>query len=163
MPKVVRHLVDEEGLAFAVYLRVAEILFPEAREVFRGEFGEQARVARSRVGAFVPLQVLHEPRNDWEFHRPLHLGVRGEDLLDESGTRSRQPQDEDGRPVPAPGTLPRGEELPGAYGRLQTSGSLQRLGPVAALGLLQRVAALVKRERFCVLVPVLERLTERET
>src|SRR5882724_11586378 len=41
MPKVVRHLVDEEGLAFAVYFRVAEISFSEAREVFRGEFGEQ--------------------------------------------------------------------------------------------------------------------------
>src|SRR5260221_14409461 len=50
-----------------------------------------------------------------------------------------------------------------AYGRLQASVSLQRLGPVAALGLLQRVAALVKRERFRVLAPVLERLTERET
>ena len=74
------------------------------------------------------------------------------------------PDDENGRRRSgAPDALPRGEELPRAHRRLQAGVALQRLGPVAAFGFLQRVAALVKSEGLRVLAPVLERLAERET
>src|SRR6266513_3023542 len=107
MAKVVRHLVNEKRLALAINPRVAEILCSEAAEVFWGKFGEYPRVARSRVARFAPAQILHQPRNVGELHRPLHFRVRGEDLLDEGGARSRQPHDEDGRGVRAPDPVAR--------------------------------------------------------
>ena len=57
---------------------------------------------------------------------------------------------------------PRCEELARADRRLQPRVALDRLRPVAHLGFLQRIAALVVAERICVLAPVLERLAERE-
>ena len=58
--------------------------------------------------------------------------------------------------------LARGEEFGRADRLLQPRIAFHRLRPIANLGLLERVATLIVRERFAVLTQILERLGERE-
>src|SRR4030081_2098769 len=88
--------------------------------------------------------------------------MRGEDLLQERGARARQPDDEDRFAACGAVAVSFAEELARADPLLARGVLLQQLGPVAALGALPRVAALVEAEGQGVDLAVLGRLAERE-
>src|SRR5580692_9187326 len=132
VPKIVRHLVDEERLACAVNQSVAEIALSHALAFLRVEFLEYAGVSRNRTLGLPPLKILHEPRNIREFHRSLDQRMRSENLLDQRGTGARKPDDENRRRTAAAESPARGEELAGAQGFLLIRDPLQRFGPIQA-------------------------------
>src|SRR5437763_12333747 len=161
--EVVRHLVDEVRLTGAVHARVRDVFLAEAEPLRRGEIREQRRVACRGIPVLASAQLLNHARNVRELHRALDLRVRGEDLLDEGRPGARQPDDEDRiRPL-APPACAGGEEFAGSEACLQAEIALHGAEIEAALGFLERVAALVVTEGFLVFAPVLERLAERET
>src|SRR6202011_5385267 len=109
------------------------------------------------------LQAEHDPLNVREFLCALDPRMRGENLVEERRARARQPDDEN-RIVPrGPGARARGEELVRADLDLLPRVALDDLWPVAALGALQRVAALVVAPGLGVLAAILVGLAERET
>src|SRR5882757_3321593 len=163
MPKIVRHLVDEKGLARAIDARVRKILLPEAFEVVGFEFSEYSRVARSRILGFAALQVLDHAKDIGEFHGPFDLRVRSENLFEQGRARPRQADYEDRRRTVAAHSLPRVEEVPSANFRLQSGVTLERLGPVATFAFFQRIAARVIFEGFGIFGTVLEGLAEGKT
>jgi len=75
MPEIIRHLVDEVGLARAVDARVLKVFFAKSFAFLGGELCEYARVSGIPRIRLAPLQVLHEPRYVRELHRALYLGV----------------------------------------------------------------------------------------
>src|SRR5215475_14790870 len=88
--------------------------------------------------------------------------MRGEDLLDERRARARESHDEYGTRSLASPAATCGEELRGE-GLFYDAGVVpDARRPVARLGLLQRVAALVVAERPLVLPAVFECLAERK-
>src|SRR5579862_6910474 len=89
--------------------------------------------------------------------------MRGEDLFKQRGSCSRQADDEDRLVTRASDPASCGKEFRGADGLLKVRVALDVLGPVAALGLLQRIAALVVFEGLLVRATVLQRLSERKT
>src|ERR1700686_1988803 len=162
VPEVVRHLVDEEGLAGAEHPRVLGVLLAEGPQLIRVEPRQHRRVARPRFVGLASLQVVHEPRDVRELHRALHQRVRGEYLFDQGRSGARQADDEDRvRPVAAE-ALPGCEEFGGADLRLQRRITPDPPGLVPALALLECVAALVVAEGLGVLPALLECLAERE-
>src|SRR5437764_11083380 len=88
--------------------------------------------------------------------------MRGQDLFDQSRASPRQPDDED-RVRPLAAEAPPGcEEFTGANLLLQARIALDQFGLVAALALLECIAALVVAEGLGVLAAILECLAERE-
>ena len=72
-------------------------LVGEAHE-FRGrQLREHGGISRRLEIALAALQFEHVARNVGEFLRAFDRGVRGQDLLDQRRTRTRQPDHEDRR------------------------------------------------------------------
>src|SRR5207237_4068856 len=82
---------------------------------------------------------------------------------DDGQRGTRQPDDQARIRPRAPPDCAGGEEFAGPEACLQAEIALHGAEIEAALGFLERVAALVVAERFLVFAPVLECLAERET
>ena len=158
--KVVRHLVDEEGLARPVYPRVGEIALAERRELLSGHVVENARIARIARIRLAAAQVIRDLLDIRELLRSLDLRVRGKDLLDERRSRAGQADDENRIGARRSPSAPPREELGVAELDLPAGIALDELGAIMALGALLAIAALVIRERFGVLGAILERLAQ---
>ena len=144
MAEIVRHLVDEEAAC-----RCGR---PGCRRGISRRAGGNPPAAGPRArrdsadgpGPVAALQLQHDALDVGQLLGALDLRMGGEDLLDQRRARARQAQDEDrigalGSPQPA---------RPAKNARVQTSicrlrVGLDDLGPIAAFGALQRVAALV--------------------
>src|ERR1700686_4614664 len=109
-----------------------------------------------------PWHFEYDALDVGEFVRALDLRVGGKDLLDERGTGARQPDDENRIRVRHADAHARDKELRRAHLDLPARVRVGDVRMVAAFGALECVAALVKLPGFRVLVPVLERLAERE-
>src|ERR1700746_1043238 len=94
VPEVVRHLIDEEGLASSIGVCGRKILIAEPGEVFTRERSEDPRVARLVVLGTETPQASDDLLHVRQLLRTLHLRMRGEDLLDERRARARQADDE---------------------------------------------------------------------
>src|SRR5215470_16532026 len=88
--------------------------------------------------------------------------VRGEDLLEQRGTRARQSDDEDWIAVRNSPAFSLCEELGIADARLKARIELGRFRAVTAFGALDRIATFVVRQRCWKLPTVFMRLPERE-
>ena len=88
--------------------------------------------------------------------------MRGEDLLQQGRAGTRQADDEDRVGPVAAETLPRRQEIWREQRFLQPDIAVDRLGAIADLALLQRIAALVTAEGLAVVAAILQRLAERE-
>ena len=97
-----------------------------------------------------------------EFLGALDLGVRSQDLLDESGAGARQAEDENGIRIRHAPLLPCCEEFRRAHLRRQPGLGLCDLGQVANLGVLEGVAALIERPRFFISTLILQCFAQRE-
>src|SRR5262249_23275293 len=95
MPEVVRHLVDEERLAAAIYARVGQVLGAEPARLLGSQTGKGRGVVEVRIMRLAALRALQQARNVGQLHRSLDLGVRCQNLLEQSRTGARQAHDED--------------------------------------------------------------------
>src|SRR5260221_1418551 len=146
VPKVVRHLIDEKRLAGAVNPRIREIILAEAADLVRRHRRKARRISRLVEVGVVTLQVENRARHVGEFLRPLDPRVRGKNLFEQRRTGARHPEDEDR--FAAGGAVAGSllEELARADPLMVRRVLLQEFRAVAALGALQRVAALVEAE-----------------
>ena len=131
--KIVGHLVDESGLAAAVYGRVDQVFASEPQEILALERLQHRGISRVFVVGFAALQFQHETRNIRKLHRALDLRMRGQYLLEQRRAGSGQPDDEDWRRIRVAHATPGREEFCRAYGFLQPRVALDGLRPVPAL------------------------------
>src|SRR6516162_2432430 len=149
VPEVVRHLVDEEGLAGTIDARAGKVFLAELAEILRRERREHARVARIiLLGAEAP-QAAHDLLHVRQLLGAFDLRVRGQDLLEQRRARARKPDDEDGLAARMAPTRAAGEELRGTDPDLLLRVAFDQLGPVAAFGALELVTQPVVVERAC--------------
>ena len=73
MPKVVRHLVDEEGPVFSVCQCVTQVLLAQTPEVLWGKLSEYGWISRVSIVPRSVLKIIDQPRNIGQFHRAFHL------------------------------------------------------------------------------------------
>ena len=153
----------KKGAGAPVGARILDELFAEAAEVAVVDLREDARVAgRARPVAAAAAQPFREVEDIVQFHGAVHLRVRRQDLLQQRRARARQADDEDGvRSVEPQARLAR-KELRRADFDLAVHAHLQVFRAVAALRVLQRIAAGVVPERAPVPAAVLPGLAESE-
>ncbi len=164
MPEIVRHLIDEER---------------PAQPAIGAGFGQEPLSQRPSLPGRQPPQRLgaHRQAAIWiataefagisvdfgQFLRAFHLGMGGQDLLDQRRARTRQPEDEDGRRIIRAPAGARGEEFGGEH-RLQShSAGVRDARAIAAGDAPQSVTARVEFPRRGVVAPVLQRLAQGET
>src|ERR1700722_6318155 len=125
---VVRHLVEKERRAAPVYERVLEVGLAQLPALLRRQLGEHRRVGR-RLPGLATAKLVHQTRQVRELTRAINLGVRGQDLLDEGGTRTWHADDKDRIRSRAAKAAPRGEELGRAHLRLALHGADREVRP----------------------------------
>src|SRR5271166_1102145 len=162
MPKIVRHLIDEERLAGPVHARIVQIFFTEPQKVLGRQVREYARVAGTLEVGIASLQFEHHPGNIRQFLRTFDARMRRENLLDERRSGTRQSDDEDRVGALATHTCAAREELARTALDLQARVALDGFRPVTAFRFLERIASLIETERFRVIAAVLEGLAERK-
>src|SRR5579862_27226 len=163
MQEIVRHLVDEERSAeFAMHAGAREIVLADLPQARGLDIGEQLGIAALRAVQRVAVEPARERGDVGQLHRAFHLGMAGQDLLDQRRARARHADDEDRIAGLASRAAPRREELRRERRARAAQVIAQRLRLIFHGFAAQRVGEAVLFEGFFVETFVLQRLAERE-
>src|SRR3569833_3084496 len=113
MPEVVRHLVDEEWRGWlTLHTGSYEILLTERAQALGSQCADDLEILAGPIVLPARLETARQRDHVVQLHRALHEGVARQNLVDESGARARQSDDEYGIRQLAAHVAPLGEEFP---------------------------------------------------
>ena len=163
VPEIVRHLVDEEGpTVAAIDAGLGQKTLAHGADLRRRQPMGRLGLNRQAARRIAPEQFAGVTADLGQLLRPLHLGMRGQDLFDQGRTRTRQPQDEDRIGLRQAPSLARGEEVGGEGLDGRQGAGLRRLGTVPTGPTPHPVALLVPAPGGLVFGAVLHRLAQGE-
>src|SRR5271163_1118885 len=151
VPEVVRHFVDEKGLAGAKDASRGKILLAKRKKFTAAHLSQYSRIARIIQIRIAAAKISHDLLDIGKFLRTFNPGVRGQNLFQQRRTGARQSNDEYRIGILCAATQMPDEKLRRAHLDLLTRIVLDDVRAIPAFRALQGVTQLVVTKRFCVL------------